>query len=246
MRGFIKAAAGGVLAVAAWAGAAQAQVAGVYVVHGIAGDVLGEPTELPVDIAVNGGCVDALAGLTFGEIRGPLDLPVGEVYSIEISPADTTTPCANAPAVTGDVFIPATAESATIAAQVTEAGTPTVALYTNDVSETLNKNARVILHHLALAQRVVVNILPKAGGYRELRISNGRQIATDVKRGITRIRIRPDGQRAIIFKDRTTLDAGTTYLVYAIGTLDPDTFQLAIEAIQTGEAPGSGDDEDDD
>ena len=53
----------------------------VYVVHGINGTDLGLSEALPVDVSLNGAC--ALPGFTFGEIVGPLELPVGS-YDIAI------------------------------------------------------------------------------------------------------------------------------------------------------------------
>jgi hypothetical protein len=69
----------------------------LYLVHAAPGRNVSATTNpaLPVDVKVNDNCV--LKGVAFGEVAGPLTLPAGS-YSLNVSAADTTTPCSR-PAV---------------------------------------------------------------------------------------------------------------------------------------------------
>jgi hypothetical protein len=69
----------------------------LYLVHAAPGRNVSATTNpaLPVDLKVNDNCV--LKGVAFGDVAGPLTLPAGN-YTLNVSAADTTTPCSR-PAV---------------------------------------------------------------------------------------------------------------------------------------------------
>jgi hypothetical protein len=151
------------LAVAAGAPtAASAQNATVYAVHGIPGNELGLPVELPVDVTVNGACVAALAGFSFGEIRGPLSLPAGS-YTVAIRLANAIEPCSGP-----DTGLSATVNlqggmSYSLVAHLTETADPTLSAYANNVSRTAAGTGRVIAHHTAAAPPVNITLTRGTG-----------------------------------------------------------------------------------
>lgn len=111
----------------------------VYVVHGV--------PDVPVDIAIDGGCV--LDGFTFGSQAGPLSLSAG-VHQITISLADPMDPCDGT--VVLDQAVPfASGENVTLVAYLDEMCNPTAGKFPNDFSRTDPGKARLILHHTACA-----------------------------------------------------------------------------------------------
>lgn len=127
--------------------------ANVYVIHGINGVDLGAPMDLPVDIFVGGvGC--ALTAFPFRQVAGPVALPAG-TYNIQISLANASDPCSNAPVIAGDFTFDAGA-TYTVIAHLTAAGAPTASQFTNDVSYTGRGKTRVSLSHAAFAPEVDV------------------------------------------------------------------------------------------
>jgi len=125
--------------------------ASVYVIHGINGMDLGAAMELPVDIFVGGvGC--ALTAFPFRQVAGPVALPAG-TYNIQISLANSSNPCSNAPVIAGD-FTFAAGATYTVIAHLTADGAPTASQFTNDVSYPGRGVTRVSLAHTAFAPQV--------------------------------------------------------------------------------------------
>lgn len=222
----------------------------VFVVHGIPGDDLGLASELAVDVSVNGAC--ALEGFTFGEIVGPLPFAEG-FYDIAISLADEDSPCSNDPVIEAPGVEIMAGKNYSIVANLTEDGTPTANVFENDVSVT-NGDARVIVHHTAAAGTVDVR-LKRAWPwwYRPLMIegfSNGDQVAAvvDPVRWYASILAPGDAwadedededQRGwwwhtdVLFGPvPLDLDPDVVYLVYAVGSLTNDTFDLLVQPVE--------------
>jgi len=97
----------------------------VYVIHGIAGQDLDLSPDLPVDVAVDDGCI--LEGFAYGQVAGPLELPTG-TYDIDISLADNDNPCSNLPVIEAEVPFDA-GEIAIVIAHLAEDGTPTASKF---------------------------------------------------------------------------------------------------------------------
>lgn len=107
---------------------AASPMARFVVVHGIPGGDIGLPSNptLPVDVLVDGKtCL--LKGLTFGTIAGPVAVPPA-TYTIEVSLANATTPCGNAPVITTKATLGAGTFSAVVAA-LTSKKTPRADLF---------------------------------------------------------------------------------------------------------------------
>ena len=130
----------------------------VYVVHGIPGDDLGLPTDLPVDVSVNGAC--ALEGLVFGEIVGPLPFDAGS-YDIDISLANVEVPCGSDPVLSAPGVMVEDGGNYSIVAHLDEAGGLTASVLVNDAS-TSKYGAKLNVAHVAAAPRVDVGLQRKS------------------------------------------------------------------------------------
>ena len=137
---------------------ATGDTATVYVIHGINGVDLGQPMALPVDVSANGACVPALEGLTFEQVAGPLSLPAG-TYDVAIYLHDAAMPCNPANLAIGPAALTLDGgQNYTIIAHLTETGTPTASLFTNDLSQMKFDQTRVVAHHTAEAPPVDITL----------------------------------------------------------------------------------------
>lgn len=205
----------------------------VFVVHGIPGGDVGLPASAPVDVAVNGACF--LPGFTFGRIVGPVDLPAGD-YTIAISVANSTQPCAN-PTVIGPVTVPLGAgERASLVAHLTSTGQPTASKFLADLSPTGPGRARLIAHHTAAAPAVDVTVSRNLGSAAPTLtvpdFTNGDQATAPVKPGQWQIGISPAGTSAPVFGPaRVGIQPFTAYLVFAVGSVDTGSFTLLVKDV---------------
>jgi len=215
---------------------AVAQNASVYAVHGIPGQALGLPQELPVDVSVQGvGCIAALNGFTFGEIRGPLSLPAG-TYVLEVRPANSVAPCANAPVLTSAPVNVMGGRNYSVVAHLTEAGAPAISAYVNDVSRTEPGKGRVLVHHTAAAPAVDITLARGAGNGPAAAlegVANPAQGAVQLRPGDYQLSIAASASpNQPVYTATASIAPFTTTLVYAIGSLSYEgTFQLAAKVV---------------
>ena len=216
--------------------AAHAQNASVYAVHGIPGNELGLDVALPVDVAANGSCVPALAGFTFGEIRGPLSLPPGS-YTIEVKLANAISPCSGPTALSTSVSLQP-GGNYSLVAHLTDAAAPTLSAYVNDVSRTAPGTGRVAVHHTAAAPAVNITLRRGAGqgsapGASIDGLANPGQVAASLTPGESRLTIAPaSSPGTVVFGPTNVLFRPfTTTLVYAIGNIGSGTFRLVSTEI---------------
>ncbi len=203
----------------------------VFVVHGIPGIDLGVPAELPVDISVDGAC--ALPGFTFGTIEGPLSFEEG-LYDIQIHEPNVDTPCS------GEVIIDASGVeidgggSYSIVAHLTTDGAPTASVFRNAV---FNFNDRPIVNvfHAANApavDAVITQRLPRRGGSVAFEdVAAGESGVVQVRAGGYTADIFAAGTSDRVFpRVRLFPEAGSSYLVFAVGSIENDTFTLLTTA----------------
>jgi uncharacterized surface protein with fasciclin (FAS1) repeats len=210
-------------------GHAQEGNATVYVVHGIQGGDLGLDAALPVDVAVDGGCL--LQGFTYGQIAGPLSLAPGS-YNIKIGLADVENPCSNDPVIEADVPF-ASGEVAVVVAHLSADGSPTAAKFLLDMSPTEEGRSRITLHHTAAAPAVDIQLRGTVcnwQGEREFEaVPNGAQGALTVPPGDWDISLFPAGAYPAVFgPQRLTVDASLAYVVFVVGSLDNDSLTLLV------------------
>jgi len=204
-------------------------MANALVVHGIPGDDLGLDPALPVDVSVNGMCV--LNGLEYGDIVGPATLMPG-TYEVELRPADMVNPCTGDALLSGEFYL-AAGENATIIAYLDADGNPVLGKFTNDLSVTWWKRARVILHHTAWAPAVDVSFRRSWWDEKiKLCVSdleNGDQVDVELLPGKWEAAISDAGMGMPIFETDAYLGEEAIYLVYPVGSLTNDTFDVLIK-----------------
>jgi hypothetical protein len=208
---------------------AQANVA---VLHGISGAVLGLDADLPVDVWVN----DApfLTDFRFGDVGGPLELPAGD-YSIAIYLAGSD-PEMSDPVLTLDATL-ADGDNVDIVAHLTPgpgiALTPFVNNATPQIVDPISprissRSVRLTVRHAADFPRAALNRL--LGTVAEPTLASGEGLSLDLDPGTYRFWLSRAGARRPIFPSPITvaLEADIAYNVYAIGSADDGSFQLAI------------------
>lgn len=218
----------------------------VYVGHGIPGEALGLPNELPVDVLVN-DALCLLEGFTFGEFAGPVELDPG-IYNIEIRLADETTPCSGPAVIEADVEFLA-GENSTVIAHLTGNGTPgagdllglgiTATKFVNDVSPAVAGTTRLTVRHVAQAPAVDIKLY--RGWERGRMVGMIEDLMNPEQAGP--LNIRPGAYEAVILAANTDfevlgvpveLQPHKSYIVYAVGSLDPATFTVLVQVIDLG------------
>jgi hypothetical protein len=197
----------------------------VTVVHGV--------PDLEVDVWVNGDAL--LPGFTFGTVTDPLTLPAGD-YAVEIYPAGTD-PEGNEPALADTVTLPAGA-NASIVAHLDADGMPTLTVFVNDTATIDAGNGRVTARHVAAAPTVdiLANDAALFAG-----VSNPQEGVADVPADTYNVKIVPAGATdPVVFETDLAIPEGSNVIVYAIGSLDGDSFTVAAQSISGLQAPPSG------
>jgi hypothetical protein len=221
---------------------AQDAPAMVYVGHGIPGQALGEDVDnaLPVDVLVNDECL--LEGFEFEKFVGPVDLPEGE-YNIKISLADAEAenPCEGDPVIEADVEFMA-GVNYTVFAHLTEEGAPTASVFENDVDSAVAGYTRLTVRHTAAAPAVDIKLYRGWERGRMVGLIEGLENPDQAGP----LAIRPGAYEAVIFAAETgdevfglpvELEPHKSYIVYAVGSLDPDTFTVLAQVIDLGIVP---------
>jgi Domain of unknown function (DUF4397) len=188
----------------------------VTVVHGVPG--------LTVDVYVNDELT--LEGFAPDTVTDPLELPAGD-YNIKIFAAGAD-PMTESPAIEDDTSLPAGA-NASIIAHLAEDGTPTLAVFVNDVSEIAAGEARLVARHTAAAP--AVDVLADGSAVFS-NLANPNEQMADVPAGPYSVSVAATGTtEPVIGPTDLTLEAGTAYLVYAVGSLEDDSLNVLTQTI---------------
>lgn len=210
----------------------------VYVVHGIPGQDLGAPAELPVDVSVNGAC--AIEGFEFGDIIGPLPFDAG-IYDIEVALANADDPCGNDAVINAPGIEIEDGQNYSIVAHLDEHGGPTASVIVNNLKAS-RFSSRVNVAHLAAAPRVDVKLKRSSAWWsrgKKIRgVSNGDFTDVGVTRGNYDVTIAPAGSRHPVFGPVSVpLEGDTAYGVYAVGTLASGSFTLLLTTLEDATPP---------
>lgn len=216
----------------------------VTVIHGITGQDLGLPPDLPVDVEVVGvGC--ALTNFTFGTISPRLALPPG-AYDLNVRLSDGACGGAVAVAAAGVPF--AADENATVIAHLDGQGAPTASKFSNDLSPSDAGEGRVQAHHTAAAPAVDLRFgLPRsavrgfsgpfARFFRRLlrrpiarlnNVTNGQSGAVELPARNLEVRVAPAGGR-VISRVPVAVPEGKTVFAYAVGSLASGSFTFIAD-----------------
>jgi hypothetical protein len=203
--------------VAAFAGPASAQAdeGTVTVVHGV--------PDLTVDVYVNGDLT--LEDFEPGTITDPLTLPAGD-YELEVRPADEDPE--SDPAISGSATLPAGA-NASIVAHLDADAEPTLSTFVNETGEIGAGDARLTVRHTAAAP--AVDILAD-GSALVSGLANPDEATTEVPAGTYEVAVAPEGTTdPVLGPTDLTLDEGTGYIAYAIGSADDGNLDLLVQTI---------------
>lgn len=219
--------------VATLAGSAFAQgprPATLTVIHGINGTDLGLDEALPVDVKVNGEV--ALAGFEFRSIVGPLELPAGG-YDIEVSLADAENPGSNPAVITASVELAAGTDYSAIA-HLAEDGAPSLAAFVNAFPSPTSNQPLLTVRHTAAAPTVDVRARNLRSPQSPLVIedlTNPNQAGpVSISVGVYFVSIAPANSSVPVLGPVPFAPLPrTSYLVYAIGSLENGTLELLIE-----------------
>ena len=211
-------------AVAATSATAADGNATVTVVHGI--------PDTPVDVYVDGS--KALPNFTFKTVTAPISLPAG-AHAIAVRKAGD--PASAAPILTANPSLPAGA-NATVVANLTAAGKPTLTPFVNPTSSVPDGMARLVVRHTAAAPAVDV----LAGGKAVISgLSNPNEKMLMVPAGSLSASVAAAGTTTpVIGPVPLDLASGSTTIVYAVGSLaDKNLTAVAQTYSGSGQAPSS-------
>ncbi len=187
----------------------------VTVVHGVPG--------LTVDVYVNGDLT--LESFEPGAVTDPLELDEG-TYDIEIRAAGE--PADSEPAIAGSADVLA-GINASIVAHLTEDGTPSLAVFMNDVTTIEAGETRLTVRHAAAAPAVDVWV---DGAVTIDNFVNGEEATLDVPATSYNVAVSAAGDDAPVLGPADfDLAEGTSYIVYAIGSLEDGSLDLLVQTI---------------
>jgi len=213
-----------VAALAATGASAADGNATVTVVHGI--------PDTPVDVYVDGS--KALSDFTFKTVTAPISLPAG-AHAVAVRKAGD--PKSAAPILSANPSLPAGA-NATIVANLTAGGKPTLTPFVNPTSSVPDGMARVVVRHTAAAPAVDV----LAGGKPVITsLSNPNEKMLMVPAGSLSASVAAAGTtKPVIGPVPLNLASGSTTVVYAVGSLaDKNLTAVAQTYSGSGKAPSS-------
>lgn len=212
------------VAAAALPASAATGTASLSVLHGV--------PDLTVDVWVDG--TRTLDDFTPGSLAGPLDLPAG-THTVAITAADAAD--ASSPAI-GPVDLALDAgASYTAVAHLDAAGSPTATLFPNDTSAVAAGQGRLTVRHVAAAP--AVDVLA-AGSPVITNLANPDEQTITVPAGTVPVAVAATGTTEPVLGP-TDLDVaeGVSTIVYAWGSLEGGTLQLAVQTIDgMHSAPG--------
>lgn len=199
------------------ASAATSDNAQLSVLHGI--------PDTPVDVYVNGELT--LDDFAPGDLAGPLDLPAGD-YEVAITAPDAAD--ASAPILGPATLSLAAGSNYTAVAHLTEAGDPGLNLFTNDTSATGAGEARLTVRHVAAAP--AVDIL--AGGSAVVEgLVNPEEATLNLPASTVSAAVALAGTTdPVLGPVDVQLAEGTLTVVYAWGSAEDGTLDLAVQKIE--------------
>lgn len=204
------------LMVLAIAGPAAAQAeARIHLIHGI--------PDTPVDVYVDGEAV--FTDFDFGDTQDLSALAGETLVALQVTLAGTDTVVIDA----GDVDLPASGNYSIIA-HLDESGTPTLAVFENDVSSIEAGNGRLQVRHTAAAPAVDV----KADGNVAFEnLSNPNEAKADLPAATYSVEVVPTGadEPVVIGPADIAVTDGESLVVYAVGSLEDESITVLTESI---------------
>lgn len=215
----ITSATGTLIATATAHAASMATTAEVTVIHGI--------PKVPVTVYANGKVL--IKDFKFGSVVGPVSLQPGK-YALAVRPYGAS--ASTHPLLAATVRVVA-GENATVVANLTAAGKAKLSVFANPTSSLAMGMARVIVRHTAQAPSVDVYAGPTTKPALISNLANGKSASATVPAGTYTIGVYVHGTttKPAIGPAKFTFAAGTTYVIYAIGsaTSMPASITVAVQ-----------------
>jgi hypothetical protein len=187
----------------------------IHLIHGIPG----------VDVDVEAGGENVFENFKFGDTQDLSALAGATLEGLKVKAAGTDTVAIDA----GDVALPASGNY-TVIAHLDAEGTPALAVFENDASNTKAGEGRLTVRHAAAAP--AVDILANGAAAFE-NVTNGNGGSLDLAAGVISASVVPTGETEPVVIGPADLDVkeGEHLLVYAVGSLDDDSLTVLTETI---------------
>ncbi|RDI34675.1 DUF4397 domain-containing protein [Lentzea flaviverrucosa] len=187
----------------------------VSVVHGIPGQ--------PVDVYVNGK--KTVENFQPSTVAGPLELAAGNYDVALTKPGEAVT---SALLQNKSLAVPA-GKNLSVAAHLDAAGKPVLTAFVNDTAMIAAGKARLVVRHLAAAPAVDV----RAGGKPVFSaLTNPNEVKADLPAGTVNADVVLAGTSTVAIGPKDVdLKAGTSTIVYAVGSAEGKTLGLAAQTI---------------
>ena len=187
----------------------------LHLIHGIPG----------VDVDVEAGGENVFENFKFGDTQDLSALAGATLEGLKVKAAGTDTVAIDA----GDVALPASGNY-TVIAHLDAEGTPALAVFENDASNTKAGEGRLTVRHAAAAP--AVDILANGAAAFE-NVTNGNGGSLDLAAGVISASVVPTGETEPVVIGPADLDVkeGEHLLVYAVGSLDDDSLTVLTETI---------------
>ena len=197
-----------------------------------------------VDVEVDNAVV--IPNFQFGQMQNLSALSGQTLKALKVKAAGTSTVAIDA----GDVALP-TAGNFTVVAHLDAAGTPKLTVFANDTAALAAGQGRLTVRHTAAAPAVDVRA---AGSVVFPNLANPNQVKADLPAGTLKVDVVPAGAASpvVIGPADITVKAGSSLIVYAVGSLQGNTLQVLTQSIDgisaatptrvnTGNSPVSSD-----
>jgi len=204
-----------VAALFAPAAAGAQDAARIHLIHGI--------PDTSVDVAAGGDVV--VPGFNFGDTQDLSGFAGTTLPGVQVLLAGTDTVAIDV----GDLAIPASGNITAIA-HLDADGTPTVSIFSNDVSEIAAGSGRIVVRHTAAAP--AVDILAN-GAAAFTNVPNGAEGGADLPAGTISAEVVPTGatEPVVIGPADLPIAEGSSLIVYAVGSLDDGSLTVLTETI---------------
>ncbi|NNC79099.1 MAG: DUF4397 domain-containing protein [Acidimicrobiales bacterium] len=204
-----------VAALFAPAAAGAQDAARIHLIHGI--------PDTAVDVAAGGDVV--IPGFNFGDTQDLSGFAGTTLPGVQVLLEGTDTVAIDI----GDLPIPASGNITAIAHLDAE-GTPTVSIFSNDVSEIAAGQGRITVRHTAAAP--AVDILAD-GAVAFSNVPNGEEGGLDLPAGTISAEVVPTGETepVVIGPAPLPIGEGSSLIVYAVGSLEGGSLTVLTETI---------------
>lgn len=203
----------------------------LYLVQGIPGRDFSSSTDpaFPVDILLNDEiCYEH--GLAFATVAPPLTLVAGS-YDVKVSAANSLAPCSNSPFIDSTVSLKA-GEDASAVVAMSQAGSPSLLTFTNDLSPVAANTGRVLFAQAADAPAVQVTMTNTVTMKTYTKTVNpGDLLDVSLPAGNYTIEVE-QGSTVLVAATPLTLYSQSATLIYAVGEASSNTVNLETKIVR--------------